>query len=78
MDEFTESDYGTCIVKFIVDKSGKVSNVEAITMQGSKLAEVATNIIRKGPNWIPAQQNGRMVNAYRLQPVSLINPSQMQ
>ena len=78
MDEFTESDYGTCIVKFIVDKSGKVSNVEAITMQGSKLAEVATNIIRKGPNWIPAQQNGRMVNAYRLQLVSLINPSQMQ
>ncbi len=25
MDEFTESDYGTCVVKFIVDKTGKVS-----------------------------------------------------
>src|SRR6185312_5732080 len=25
IDEFTESDYGTCIVKFIVDKTGKVS-----------------------------------------------------
>ena len=74
-DEFTESDYGTCIVKFIVDKTGKVSEVEATTMKGSKLAEVATNTIRKGPNWTPAQQNGRYVNAYRLQPVSFISPN---
>ncbi len=74
-DEFTESDFGTCVVKFIVDKSGKVSAVEATTMKGSKLAEVATNAIRKGPNWTPAQQNGRYVNAYRLQPVTLTNPN---
>ena len=74
LDEFTEADYGTCMVRFIVDKTGKVSKVEAITMKGSKLAEVATNIIRKGPNWIPAEQNGRQVNAYRLQPVILKDP----
>ena len=71
IDEFTESDYGTCIVKFIVDKTGKVSQVEATTMKGSKLAEIAVNAIRRGPNWTPAQQNGRYVNAYRLQPVTL-------
>ncbi|KAA9039122.1 energy transducer TonB [Ginsengibacter hankyongi] len=76
IDEFTESDYGTCIVKFIVDKTGKVSQVEATTMKGTKLAEIATNAIRKGPNWTPAQQNGRYVNAYRLQPVTLTNPDQ--
>jgi len=76
IEEFTESDYGTCIVKFIVDKTGKVSQVEATTMKGSKLAEIATNAIRKGPNWTPAQQNGRYVNAYRLQPVTLTNPDQ--
>jgi protein TonB len=74
LDEFTETDYGTCMVKFIVDKTGKVSKVEALTMKGTKLAEVATNIIRRGPDWIPAQQNGRQVNAYRLQPVILKNP----
>lgn len=74
LDEFTDADFGTCMVKFVVDKTGKVSKVEAITMKGSKLAEVATNIIRKGPNWIPAEQNGRQVNAYRLQPVILKNP----
>lgn len=73
-DEFTESDFGTCVVKFIVDKNGVVSDVQATTMKGTKLAEVAVNAIRKGPKWTPAQQNGRYVNAYRLQPVTLTNP----
>ena len=76
IDEFSESDYGTCVVRFIVDKTGKVSDVQATTMKGSKLAEVAVNAIRNGPNWVPAQQNGRYVNAYRLQPVTLQNPDQ--
>ena len=71
LDEFDDGDYGTCMVKFIVDKTGKVSAVEATTMKGTKLAQVAVNAIRKGPDWIPAEQNGRKVNAYRLQPVTL-------
>lgn len=75
LSEFTESDYGTCVVKFVVDKTGKVSDVTATTMQGTKLAEIAVNAIRKGPRWVPAQQNGRYVNAYRLQPVTLKNPN---
>ena len=60
-DEFTESDFGTCIVKFIVDKTGKVSEVEPTTMKGTKLAEVATNTIRKGPNWTPASKMADML-----------------
>ncbi len=76
IDEFSDGDYGTCVVKFIVSKDGSISNVEATTMKGSKLAEIATNSIRKGPKWTPAQQNGRFVNAYRLQPVTLTDPNQ--
>jgi protein TonB len=76
LDEFTDADYGTCVVRFIVDKTGTVSDVQATTMKGSKLAEIAVNAIRKGPKWTPAQQNGRYVNAYRLQPVTLVNPNQ--
>lgn len=75
LDEFTESDFGTCVVRFVVDKTGAVSDVQATTMKGTKLAEIATNAIRKGPRWVPAQQNGRYVNAYRLQPVTLKNPN---
>lgn len=75
LDEFTDADYGTCQIRFVVDKQGNVSDVQAITMKGTKLAEIAVNAIRKGPKWIPAEQNGRMVNAYRVQPVTLLNPN---
>ena len=71
IDELTEAnESGTCIVKFVVSKEGNVSNVEALTMKGTKLAEVAVNAIRKGPKWIPAIQNGAQVNAYRQQPIT--------
>jgi len=76
LDEFSKTDYGTCIVQFIVDKKGNVSDVKATTMRGTKLAEIAINTIRKGPNWTPAMQNGTYVNAVRIQPVTLINPDQ--
>ncbi|MDE3183393.1 MAG: energy transducer TonB [Bacteroidota bacterium] len=76
LDEFSDNDYGTCVVKFIVDINGNVSNVEATTMKGTRLAEIAVNTIRKGPKWIPAMQNGRYVTAARFQPVRLLNPNQ--
>lgn len=72
--KLTANDYGTCIVKFIIDKDGNVGNVEATTMQGSELAKIAVNAIKKGPKWIPAVQYGRPVNAYRLQPVTVASP----
>ena len=73
-DEFTSKDYGTCVVKFIVGVDGKVTDVSAINMPDTKLAEVAVNAIKKGPDWIPAKQYGRLVKAYRLQPVTLGKP----
>lgn len=72
--KFTAKDYGTCVLKFIVRKDGSVSNVTATTMQGTELARVGIDAIKNGPKWIPAQQNGKYVNAYRLQPITLINP----
>jgi protein TonB len=73
IDELTEAgESGTCIVRFVVSKDGSVSNVEALTMKGTKLAEIAVNAIRKGPKWIPAIQNGREVNAYRQQPITFV------
>ena len=61
---------GTCVVQFIVDREGNISDVEALTMKGTKLAEICVNAIRKGPKWTPAEQNGRKVKAYRKQPVT--------
>ena len=73
-DQFTEKDFGTCIVKFIVNTDGSVSNAEATTMKGSMLAKTSVDAIRTGPKWIPATQNDHVVAAYRLQPVTLTEP----
>lgn len=73
---FSKEDYGTVMVKFVVDRSGNVSGVHATNMRGTRLAEVAVNAIRNGPKWIPAQQNGHYVSAYRLQAVTLTHPNQ--
>lgn len=72
MDELTDAaESGTCRVKFVVSRvDGSVSDVEALTMKGTKLAEISVNAIRKGPHWSRAQQNGRFVNAFREQPVT--------
>ncbi|MEP6950137.1 MAG: energy transducer TonB [Ginsengibacter sp.] len=67
--------YGRCVVRFIVDKDGNVTNAEAITMQGSDLAKFALNAIAKGPKWIPAKQNGIPVKAYSERSFSLSNPN---
>jgi len=62
----------TVIVKFIVDKSGTVSDVRATTSHGFGMEEEAVRAIRKGPKWTPAIQNGRQVNAYRQQPITFV------
>ena len=74
IDSFTEKDYGTCLLKFIVNTDGSITNVEATTMKDTRLAETAMNALRTGPKWIPATQNGLTVASYRLQPVTLKNP----
>ncbi|MBX3239592.1 MAG: energy transducer TonB [Chitinophagaceae bacterium] len=71
MDELQEEGKaGTCIVQFVVDREGNISEVEALTMKGTKLAELCVNAIRKGPKWTPAENNGKKVKAYRKQPVT--------
>jgi len=59
---------GTVVVQFIVDKSGNVSEVDAVS--GPKeLREEAVRVIRKSGQWTPAVQNGRQVKSYKKQPI---------
>lgn len=54
------ADYSV-IVSFIVDRAGLISDVKAENDPGYGTAAEAVRVIRKGPNWIPAMQNGRNV-----------------
>lgn len=60
------------IVRFIVSKDGSISDVVAETSFGHGMEAEAVKIIKKGPKWTPALQNGRNVNAYRRQPITFV------
>jgi len=59
-------------IGFIVSKDGSISDVVAETKFGYGMEAEAVKIIKKGPKWTPALQNGRNVNAYRRQPITFI------
>lgn len=60
----------TCTVQFVVDKEGNISDVRAMTSNGYGMEDEAIKVIKKGPKWEPAVQNGRQVKAYRKQPIT--------
>jgi len=51
----------TVVVSFLVDKNGNISEVKAENDPGYGTAEEAVRVIKKGPAWTPAVQNGRNV-----------------
>jgi protein TonB len=60
----------TTLVQFVVDKEGNISDVRSLTNHGYGMEEEAMRVIKKGPKWTPAVQNGRQVKAYRKQPIT--------
>ncbi len=66
---------GQVIVKFIVDKEGNVSEVEAISGP-NELRDEAVRVIKKSGKWNPATQNGRHVKSYKSQPINFKLESQ--
>lgn len=62
----------TVVVQFIVDKEGNISDVKALTNHGYGMEAEVVRVIKKGPKWSPAIQDGRLVKAYRKQPVTFM------
>ena len=63
-------------LRFIVDTKGEVHDVQVFNHCGTHIAQIGIEAIKNGPKWIPAKQNGRPVNAYRIQPITLQSPDQ--
>lgn len=61
---------GVVRVQFIVDKEGNISEVQALNDPGDGLAEEAVRIIKRGPKWTPAEQNGRKVIYRHIQAIT--------
>ncbi len=62
----------TAIVRFVVSRDGSISDVTCEKDPGYGVCEEAIRVIKKTKNWTPAIQNGRNVNAYRRQPISVV------
>jgi antitoxin component YwqK of YwqJK toxin-antitoxin module len=60
------------MIQFIVDKDGKVYDIKPLTKFGFGMEEEVMRIIKLSPKWIPAQQYGRKVKAYRKQPITFV------
>jgi protein TonB len=60
----------TTVIQFVVNKDGAISNVKALTNHGYGMENEAIRIIKAGPKWNPAVQGGRLVKAYRNQPIT--------
>ena len=60
---------GQVVIRFIVDKEGNVSDVEAISGP-NELRDAAVRVIKKSGQWTPAVQNGRKVKSYKSQPIN--------
>lgn len=54
---------GVAKVSFIVDMLGNLSDFEIVENPGNGLGEEALRVIKDGPKWEPAEQNGKLVNA---------------
>lgn len=52
---------GVVKVQLVVDKQGHVSDVKALNQLGGGLSEEAERVIKTGPDWVPAKQNGKLV-----------------
>ena len=60
------------IVSFIVKKDGSITDVKTDDYPSSKTAEQCVNMIKNGPKWVPAIQNGHKVNCYKKQPITFV------
>lgn len=61
---------GTVYVQFVVDTIGAVTELKIYRSVSPELDEIALDIVRDSPKWIPAVQYNRKVKAYRRQPIT--------
>lgn len=61
---------GKVYVQFVVDKTGKISDVEAIKGIGAGCDEEAIQVLQNAPAWHPGKQRGRPVKVRMILPIT--------
>lgn len=63
---------GTVIVRFVVDKDGKISNINIIQSVDPIIDEAAKKVIASMPVWKPAVKKGKNVKAMFTLPIAFV------
>ena len=70
-DAYANGIQGRVICQFVVEKDGRVSDVQVVRSSGdSSLDKEALRVIKSMPNWTPGTQRGKPVRVKYTMPVS--------
>ena len=67
---------GIVIVNFMIDKEGRITDVNIRASTEPRLNEAAIRMVSSGPLWEPAIQYNRKVKSYHTQPISFLRVEQ--
>ena len=67
---------GLVIVKFVVDKKGKIGEVEVVGSVDKRLEEEAVRLCKSLPKFIPGRRNGKAVSVWYTMPVTFTLPEE--
>lgn len=60
---------GRVIVRFVVNKNGRIAEVEAIKSPHPELAKAAVRTVKKMPKWTPGKKDGQVVRCVMNLPI---------
>lgn len=66
--------YYTVMVRFIVEKDGSITDVNALNDPGNGLAAVSEEVLKTGSQWKPGEYNGKKVRSSFTQPITFVIP----
>ncbi len=67
---------GKVLVSFVVEKDGSLTDIKVLRDIGYGSGKEAERVLKKGPKWSPAEQNGKKVRCAFVQSFSIENPEE--
>ena len=67
---------GKVIVSFVVEKDGSLTDIKVLRDIGFGTGKEAERVLKKGPRWTPAEQNGKKVRCSFIQTFSVETPEE--
>ncbi|WP_411376887.1 energy transducer TonB [Flavobacterium psychrophilum] len=64
---------GTIKLSFVIEISGKITEIKILSDLGSGTGEEAKRVVAKSPNWSPGEYDGKQVRVKFLLPIIIKN-----